>query len=114
MMSQRMSVKAIQAAIARLVQPISSAPRDGSVIFVFLPEWRLKRLHHKAMWVRTRWVEDHRDDRCERRHDLMMKHGGYWAKVRATSTKPLHCHPTHWLPELPILEPHTYQEAIDG
>ena len=90
------------------------APRDGTVIFVFLPELRFKGVHYKPMWVRAHWVEDHRDDRSERRHDLMMKHDGYWAKAKATSTKPLHCRPTAWLPELPILDPETYQEAPDG
>lgn len=99
-----MNIKATQDIIASLAKPISSAPDDGTIIFVFLPPWRYKRDKRRAMWVRAKWVEDHREERAPRRHDLMMKHDGYWAHAKADGARPLHCLPTHWLPEFPILE----------
>lgn len=98
-----MSYESIQRALAAMAQPIRTAPRDRPIL-VFMPAVAFSRKgRHKAHWRRAVWHADHRDERSERRHDLMMKFDGYWA-ANKPGFAPLPYLPTHWLPELPAIE----------
>lgn len=82
---------------------ISSAPKDGTLIDVWISYENRKDkdgyFKHKKMGYSTkaRWVEDDRDERSAHRHELMMKHDGYWAQGRMSDgKKPLKGKPSHW------------------
>jgi hypothetical protein len=70
-------------------QPISTAPKDGTVILIHLPDPRRKRNVVEAYWVRP--CEGATDDRC------------FWKTVYGIA---LPEQATHWMP-LPPAPPHS-------
>lgn len=109
-----MSEDEITRLLARAWRPIGAdTPRDRPIT-VFMPARRIftgkNRGKHKAHIIRAIWFQDDREERSERRHDLMMKHDGFWATAKP-GNKPLPYHPTHWLPSLPF--PEGYVDDIE-
>ncbi len=93
-------------------EPIETAPKDGTSVLLHIPYKVVKngnRNHLKKPWNTIGfWVSDIDEEMSEKRHDLYMKHGGYWSN-HYRGRQPLNGMPSHWAE---IINP-THTEDMD-
>ncbi|WP_283393178.1 hypothetical protein [Photobacterium phosphoreum] len=90
-----------------VMRDISTAPRDGTKILVYIPWVTTPKIKgagtftHRPRWRVTHWAVPPQDTRAvtvgQFARELEEKHGGYWS-ANGRGTRPLMGGPTHWMP----------------